>query len=46
MMLLAPELLSTALCAESSGMELGPVDAIGRVNAGKLHGDMRAKAAV
>ena len=46
MLLLAPELLAIALCAESAESELGPVDIINGLIAGKLHGAVRASAAV
>ncbi len=45
MLLLAPELIAIALCFGSAGMELGPVDAIGGVNIGKLGGATGASAA-
>ena len=44
-LLLAPELLAIALCAESAKSELGPVDIIKGLIAGKLHGAVRASAA-
>ena len=46
MRLLAPELLSIALCAGSVESELGLIDTIGGVNVGKLYGDTQASAAV
>jgi hypothetical protein len=45
MLLLAPELLSIALCAGLAGSELGPVDTINGRIAGKLYGAARAIAA-
>jgi hypothetical protein len=46
MLLLAPEVRTIALCAESAGSELGPVDTINGVNVGKLYGHSRASAAM
>ena len=43
MLLLAPELLSIAVCAGSAGSELDTVDTIGMPIAGKLNGAARAK---
>ena len=45
MLLLAPELLSIALCVESAGSELDPFGTIDGVNVTKQYGAMRASAA-
>ena len=45
MLLLAPELLSIALCAGSVGSELGPFGTTDGVNVTKQYGVMRASAA-
>jgi len=44
MLLLAPELRSIAVCLRSAKNELDPVDTIGGLTLGKLHGAARASA--
>jgi hypothetical protein len=46
MLLLAPELLSIAVCVGSAGSELGPVDTINGLARHKLYSAVRASAVV
>ena len=45
-MLLAPEMLSIALCAELAGIELGPIDSMDGPIVDKLEGAARVSAAM
>ena len=46
MLLLAPELLSIALCAGSVGSELGPIDSMDELMIDKLEGAVRVSVAL
>ena len=46
MLLLAPELLSIALCAGLVGSELGPIDSMDKLMIDKLEGAVRMSAAL